>query len=1733
MRFIAPFVRGRQRGDRRTPVRRGLALALLLAGGWAADAAAQLPDTSSIVNRAVVTYTGGEVSSSAEATARVTVRRTLGVALAPPREGMVFPGGRRVLAHVLENRGDGTDSFTLAVTAPPGWGAALHLDVDGDGALGAGDPRVEAPVRLAAGETAALLLVLDAPADAPEATVEAAVRAASGFNAAVAAEVVNRLTVRHPLALPFVSKTVDRAEAARGDTLVYTIVYGNEGDAPAAGASVADTLPTGVRYVAGSLRLGGEPAAGGDAAVLTRTDGGRDVLRVPVGDLAPGAAGTLAFRATVAPEAAGIGRVDNVAALSSGEAVLHSEPAATRIGAPELALEKVRIGADSVWVGETVAYRIRVSNASRTLAARGVIVTDTLPVELEFVSSSPAVERQGRVVVWRVGQLAPGADASLELTARVVEPQLDAPVVNRAAATASNGPGASAEAAGFHVRAFSGTELELRKSAGVLEAALGEAVPYVLTLRNTGGLPLRDPVVHDRLPEGVRFLRDAVSGVDSVRVEGRDVTFFPTGPLAPGAEHHVRYAVILVSVPNRGAPLANVAVAWAENGAVRSDTVTAWVRPRRGMPLEARSVVGKVWVDVDGNGRQGAGEGGVGRVEVWTAGGERVTTDAEGRLTFPDIRPGTHVFRIDTLSLPAGMRLADPRDAVQRVRTDGWTMPSLSFRLVPREGAAAAAAAETVEIEGTTVAPARTEAVRGEDEGHVFVAGPGVRITAPADGTVIPGNRLYVGVAGEPGATARLYAGERLLGEGELRPDGSFDFVHVELAPGTHRLHVVMRNTWGQERADTVAVHRNGAVARIEALDAAPEVRAEARAPVPVRVRVLDEWDVPVMGPAIVTAEAVGATFDGEDADLSSFGWQVPVGEDGVAVIPLLGGADVGPGELVVTSGKGRVRIPFTVLPTSRGVVATGMAQVGVGAVPDAFGSVSVRGAVGERTAVTVTVDSRRTDADTEFFARGYDPLDETRYPTHGDGSDRRAFGSATQAVSARVEHGTDWIEVGDVETAGFSGSERLGGYRRALTGAAGRLATGPVVWKAFGSVTDQALVQDQLRGDGTSGPYRFGGPMRPGTERLAVEVRARDNAARLVRREELIRFSDYQVDYRTGDVLLQRPLPAADPFGNPVFLVALVERRSGGEREFVGGVRMELDGGRLVGAAERDSVGIAVYGVYDAAGTAAGDGSANLGGAELRFRVAGLDGGAELLRSEHGDSASVAGQARFAWAAPGERVRVDGGWLRVGDGFASTLNPRLRSGLEELRLGTELVLDDASRVRLRHERQRFRAHGVERRTTTAGAERRFGTRRLQLEGGLLNDAMGIGREVSSATGKAVLTLSPRVDLWVEGVNGLNATEETLRRPDQLGMGVGYRLWDGLRLDASRRIVRTHEDSVFTVSGATLRTELPLSAEAWAGLERTEAIGVSHAAVLGWSQRLASAGGWSFHTLLERRVGVDRAPVEDPLRALPFPQQERDRWSAAWGLDFVPPAGPRLRTRFEFHGVEDRSGWRFDVSGDAPMGPSGAVLMRHNWLQDARFAGPGRVPVRRDHSLLGVAYRPVGTDAFNLLAKVEYRHSANPFSGVVLAGTGQEWRGIAATDAVWSPAGGLWLSGRYALRHTVAAPVEGDLRIRSAAHFGGARVERDLFGALRGRLDGRVLGEGVTGTVLWSTAPSLTLGLGGGLEAEGGYRFGDLQDPDFAAYGRNGAFLLLSFRFTEDLGRTVADFWRARIAAEP
>ncbi len=191
------------------------------------------------------------------------------------------------------------------------------------------------------------------------------------------------------------------ANVYAGTNYIYTITITNSGFAPASNVVPNDVLPTNVTFV----------SASGNGT----NNGG--VISWNLGSLANGAVSNVTLTVT-APAS---GSVTNVATVTSSTPDSNpgnntSSPVGTTV-TPVADLAVGKSGPASVVAASNYTYTVSVTNLGPSQAS-GVVVTDTLPATVTFVSASGGGVNVGGVVNWSLGALANGAVSNLTLTVK-------------------------------------------------------------------------------------------------------------------------------------------------------------------------------------------------------------------------------------------------------------------------------------------------------------------------------------------------------------------------------------------------------------------------------------------------------------------------------------------------------------------------------------------------------------------------------------------------------------------------------------------------------------------------------------------------------------------------------------------------------------------------------------------------------------------------------------------------------------------------------------------------------------------------------------------------------------------------------------------------------------------------------------------------------------------------------------------------------------------------------------------------------------------------------------------------------------------------------------------------------------------------------------------------------------------------------------------------------------------
>lgn len=344
-----------------------------------------------------------------------------------------------------------------------------------------------------------------------------------------------------------VSKTDDADLVEPGDQLTWKLTVRNDGQADETGVTVVDLLPTEVDF--GSVSNGGVL----DAATGRITWTG---LAVPAGESIE-----LTVKATVKADVARPAAFTNYASIAGpGDTPTDPGPGCT---GPTCAsdtdrtaladLRVVKTVTDSVLTdGGTVSWKLQVGNLSDEQRARGVVVRDWMPPEIDPASVVVSDATQGSWAnnTWTVGDLQPGEQASITVTATIPITQglaAEDVITNEVRATSIDDPSKGDPQAEICVdndtlvtdtdgcdlvSLYPNTTLAIAKDDGITVARRGDTLTYQLVASNTGQVAEREAVIRDILPSELAFISASDGGTFDTST--RTISWEPA-PIAAGA----------------------------------------------------------------------------------------------------------------------------------------------------------------------------------------------------------------------------------------------------------------------------------------------------------------------------------------------------------------------------------------------------------------------------------------------------------------------------------------------------------------------------------------------------------------------------------------------------------------------------------------------------------------------------------------------------------------------------------------------------------------------------------------------------------------------------------------------------------------------------------------------------------------------------------------------------------------------------------------------------------------------------------------------------------------------------------------------------------------------------------------------------------------------------------------------------------------------------------------------
>ena len=172
--------------------------------------------------------------------------------------------------------------------------------------------------------------------------------------------------------------------------------------------------------------------------------------------------------------------------------------------------------------------------------------------------------------------------------------------------------------------------------------------------------------------------------------------------------------------------------------------------------------------------------------------------------------------------------------------------------------------------------------------------------------------------------------------------------------------------------------------------------------------------------------------------------------------------------------------------------------------------------------------------------------VDPTQYYTLYADATQASFDAASSSrLYVKLERKQFYAMFGDYDT-GLTVTE-LSRYSRTLNGVKSEYKGETLGYNAFVTVTAQAYVKDEIRGNGTSGIYKLSrGNLLINSDKIRIETRDRFQSQHIVSTLNLTRYLDYDIDYGSNTspatLTFREPISPFDSDFNPTTIVAEYE---------------------------------------------------------------------------------------------------------------------------------------------------------------------------------------------------------------------------------------------------------------------------------------------------------------------------------------------------------------------------------------------------------------------------------------------------------------------------------------------------------------------------------------------------------------------------------------------------------------
>ena len=388
------------------------------------------------------------------------------------------------------------------------------------------------------------------------------------------------------IAVPSVTKEVNKTSTNVGDTITYTVKASNSHLATIDWKDVVltDEISDYLAFTQGSVQVNGVTAP------YSFSNG---KLSVSVGNIAPAKSVTITFDVIIKDTAYNT-TVYNTAVMNGSNTPDPVEADADGVVVGEGISEGTAtksVSATHAMVGDTLTYTIEVKNSKlASFAWENAVINDSIPEHLTFVEGSLQINNKAssdysydgsselRVFL---GDMQPGEVAAVTFRVTVDKEAEGEFIVNTAYVSGDNHETLTAPDNGVQIGAKAPMPI-VSKRASTSKAAVGDTITYTVRATNDIKAPVewQNVVMSDTIPLGMDFVDGSVyvGGILTNYTFAERILTVPVGNIVPGETVEITFKVV-VSEDARGNTIENVAMLDSDN----HDSVPA---PDKGIKID-------------------------------------------------------------------------------------------------------------------------------------------------------------------------------------------------------------------------------------------------------------------------------------------------------------------------------------------------------------------------------------------------------------------------------------------------------------------------------------------------------------------------------------------------------------------------------------------------------------------------------------------------------------------------------------------------------------------------------------------------------------------------------------------------------------------------------------------------------------------------------------------------------------------------------------------------------------------------------------------------------------------------------------------------------------------------------------------------------------------------------------------------------------------------------------------